>query len=506
MRDDADFAAYLVARWPSLVRALVLLGCPQHEAEDLARAGLAESYGSWDRVTREEDVDVFVYRAVLDRWHRAQQGVDPEGAPVPPHHGGGDAGQELDEAERLRWEVAAELAALPVERREALVLRFVADLTPSQVGDVLGEPVGVVPPRRPEQDYHLASEAIDVLAPQVGDVVGEARRQRRRRFRTTGLAVAALLVIAGAVAWFSTRPEPAPSTPLVVTRATNPVDVAWYAAGRLHLHDVVVELPRLTDLVEVGHAAVYTDSGGRVAVVDDGGHRRYVGEKDPGTRTPLVASVESGWAAWVDVSEGRPQLFVYDLARDRLLAARDVEAGSAAIAIDQDRVYYATPDGDLFWMPPDGSSVFLDRDGLADVSSATRVYQTGSRIDIVQPFFSVSYLRPGVSPQLSPGGTYVLARPPGSRDPGYRPLLYDARSGDSLETGFAEDELTLGAAFGPNHTVSYFVVRAADLRAGSGLEDDADPLVVLRTCDIATAACYDVVPVANAGIDPVFAH
>ena len=44
--DDEDFSAYVAARWASLVRVGVYLGCSQPEAEDLVQATLLR-HPSW---------------------------------------------------------------------------------------------------------------------------------------------------------------------------------------------------------------------------------------------------------------------------------------------------------------------------------------------------------------------------------------------------------------------------------------------------------------------------
>ena len=54
--DDADFVAYVGARWPFLVRSLTLMGCPAPEAERLVRAGLARCYVAWDEVLGSDGV------------------------------------------------------------------------------------------------------------------------------------------------------------------------------------------------------------------------------------------------------------------------------------------------------------------------------------------------------------------------------------------------------------------------------------------------------------------
>lgn len=139
--DDADFAAYLAARWPFLVRALVLLGCPQPDAEDLVRDGLARCYPGWRQVQEADDVDVYVHRAVLDGWHRHHRRREPSAAEQPA------AAQPVGDATDqvlLRRALVAQLAPLEPPDREAVVLRFVTDLTEEQVADVLDLPVGTL--------------------------------------------------------------------------------------------------------------------------------------------------------------------------------------------------------------------------------------------------------------------------------------------------------------------------------------------------------------------------
>ena len=136
MRDDADFAAYLAARWPFLVRAMVLIGCPRDEAEHVVRSGLARCYASWDRVRRADDVDVHVWATVLEGWHRSRrrrrQAVEMDRpAPEPV------AIDDPTDPVALCRALEAQLDRLTPEHREALVLRFVADLTEPQVADVL---------------------------------------------------------------------------------------------------------------------------------------------------------------------------------------------------------------------------------------------------------------------------------------------------------------------------------------------------------------------------------
>jgi hypothetical protein len=317
--------------------------------------------------------------------------------------------------------------------------------------------------------------------------------------------VAAGVVVIALGTW-TTRPssDQPDSSPPTVTPAKNPVDLSWYAGGKVHLDEVTVELPALTDLAGVAGGAVYGDASGAVGFVAADGSATVLGAKR--ATAPLVVSSENGWAAWVDGGGDGTELVLYDLAADEPLGWLDVARGSRPIAIDQDRVFYATPDGDLSWAPGVQPEP-LERNGLLDVDSATRVYGNGGRIEMVQSFFSVSFVRPGNGAMLSPGGAYALTRPPRSPyDEPFRPVLYDTRSGERVPSGLDPDERAIDAAFGPNHTVSYLVTREAELGGGPDLDGNSQPLVVLRSCDVASVACHDLIPLVRSGDRPLLAH
>jgi DNA-directed RNA polymerase specialized sigma24 family protein len=135
MRLDSDFAAYLVARWPALVRMLVLLGGRPAEAEDAVGAGLARAYADWAPISGSDDPDVHVYRSVLAAWARRSGRwweAPPDGAGGPDGSDGraGEPAPELAALER-------QLDRLTGDERLALVLRFAAGLDERQVAAVL---------------------------------------------------------------------------------------------------------------------------------------------------------------------------------------------------------------------------------------------------------------------------------------------------------------------------------------------------------------------------------
>src|SRR6478752_6038604 len=71
---DEEFAAYMAARQPSLLRTAYLLTGNRHTAEDLVQTAFAKLYLSWDRVQRRELVDGYVRRILVNEhsslWRR----------------------------------------------------------------------------------------------------------------------------------------------------------------------------------------------------------------------------------------------------------------------------------------------------------------------------------------------------------------------------------------------------------------------------------------------------
>ena len=72
---DAEFAEYMAARQPSLLRTAYLLTGDRHTAEDLVQTALAKLYLSWDKVQNRELVDGYVRRILVNEnnslWRRA---------------------------------------------------------------------------------------------------------------------------------------------------------------------------------------------------------------------------------------------------------------------------------------------------------------------------------------------------------------------------------------------------------------------------------------------------
>jgi len=352
MRRGDEFATWLAARWPAFVRTLVYLGHPQTDAERAAREAVARALPAWDRERRDGDVDVLVYRAVIEEHDRVQRRHDrPAEAPVEEH----DVPPGLGDRLERRRELEAHLATLPEQERVRTVLVHVAGLTDDEVDDVLGWAGAAPPLPMSGPDVRDACEAVPAPPAPVAGVLARSRSRRRTAW-TRGAAVAAVVaaVLAGTTWWTSgDGPDRGEVHP-----ADNPLPVPWYADGRLHLARVVVDVAGVEVLLAVPDGVVYSDDEGRVVHVDDAGGQRQIGETVPGSR--LVVEPDNGWVAWADPGDGDPELVVHDTLAGAEVGRRSLAAPGAGgepvgdhgpVAVDDERVYYSSPDGDFAWEP-----------------------------------------------------------------------------------------------------------------------------------------------------------
>jgi len=153
--DTDDYVAFVTARWPGLVRSVMLLGASRPEAEDVVQTALEGCLRSWRHVSVADDVDAYVYRSVVNAYAKSHRrrwwGERPtERLPEPAVDSG-----DLDRAETAGTVLSA-LRRLTREHREVLVLRFYADLSEKQAADVLGIAAGTVKSR--------TSRALDRIA------------------------------------------------------------------------------------------------------------------------------------------------------------------------------------------------------------------------------------------------------------------------------------------------------------------------------------------------------
>lgn len=140
---DEEFAEYMAARQPSLLRTAYLLTGDRHAAEDLVQTSLAKLYLSWDKVQKREMVDGYVRRIMVNEnnslWRRAWKRREVSTDAVPDRVGVTD---RHDDGQRSAlWDF---VQTLPRKQRAVLVLRYYEDLSEAEVADILGISVGTV--------------------------------------------------------------------------------------------------------------------------------------------------------------------------------------------------------------------------------------------------------------------------------------------------------------------------------------------------------------------------
>ena len=411
-RDDNEFTAYLAARWPALVRTLVFLGHTEQDAHAVALDALVRIYPDWSRLQREEDVEVAVYRELLDARGRhlrhGARGRGPAAAPAPPAPPPG----LVEQAER-REEVEAALAQMTPGDRMVVVLESVAELSDDQVADVLDTHVGARP-QLADADVRLALEAVPVDPLRAQEVAERSQARRRRLWARVGVVGAVILVLVLGGNWVSARLDAVGD----IERDANPLPVAWYANGKLHLTDVTVGVRPVLQLVSVPGGVVLSNDEGQVLLVEDDGDQQQIG--DTVTGTPLVVEQDNGWVAWADPGAGDPELVVFDTrvgdeVGRRSLAGLGTGGGqpvgeSGPIAIDEERVHYRIRDQDFAWEPVPGDTFGLAGElvDMADDASISGGHGLHQLLVRAQPYAAPRSVI-GDDARLTPDGRYVMA-------------------------------------------------------------------------------------------------
>src|ERR671921_727993 len=139
---DADFASYMAARQPSLLRTAYLLTGDRHTAEDLVQTAFAKLYLSWDKVQRRELVDGYVRRILVNEhnslWRRAFKRREVASGEVPERQ---TRDRHDEGAGAALWTF---VQTLPRRQRAVIVLRYYEDLSEAETAEVLGVSVGTV--------------------------------------------------------------------------------------------------------------------------------------------------------------------------------------------------------------------------------------------------------------------------------------------------------------------------------------------------------------------------
>jgi len=143
---DADMAvtALYSAHYRSLVRLAALLVRDVASAEEVVQDAFVAIHGAWRRLRDPDKALAYLRQSVVNRSrsvlsHRAVvEKYAPKGLPDAPSAENGAIG-ELE-----RSAVIEALRALPARQREALVLRYYADLSEAEIADAMGISKGAV--------------------------------------------------------------------------------------------------------------------------------------------------------------------------------------------------------------------------------------------------------------------------------------------------------------------------------------------------------------------------
>ncbi|HEY1135655.1 MAG TPA: SigE family RNA polymerase sigma factor [Nocardioides sp.] len=132
-----DFATWVHARGPALLRFAHLATGGSPDAADLVQEALVAAYPRWSRLARTATAEAYVRRSIVNasvsRWRRDRRLVsvaDPE------PHGSvlADPAEGLTDS-TVAWDLCR---TLPPVQRAAVVLRFFEDRTFAEVAAVLG--------------------------------------------------------------------------------------------------------------------------------------------------------------------------------------------------------------------------------------------------------------------------------------------------------------------------------------------------------------------------------
>lgn len=134
-----DFDGFFASEYPLVVRALALALGDRELAEDAAQEGFARALAHWATVSTKDRPTTWVYVVAMNRARDHLRHIARRPAPAPPAGLGDPAG-----AVATAVTVRAAIADLTPRQRQAVVLRYLADLTVQEMAVAMGCAVGTV--------------------------------------------------------------------------------------------------------------------------------------------------------------------------------------------------------------------------------------------------------------------------------------------------------------------------------------------------------------------------
>jgi RNA polymerase sigma-70 factor (sigma-E family) len=140
---DLDFASYVAARRPALLRGARAVAGDPHTAEDLLQASLLRVLVRWHTLRDPGAADAYVRRTITRQhvsWHRQPWRRAARPAEWLPE----DATPASDPAVADTGDVWALVMTLPAVQRATIVLRYYEQLSVAETAAVLGCSTGTV--------------------------------------------------------------------------------------------------------------------------------------------------------------------------------------------------------------------------------------------------------------------------------------------------------------------------------------------------------------------------
>lgn len=154
VQDRPEFAAFVAARWPALLRTAFLLTGDWASGEDLLQSTLEQCWPRWNRL--KGNPEPYVRKAMLRVFltSRRRWWIGEVPTVQLPEVAVDDATGVVDERDRV-WRA---LQRLPRRQRAVVVLRYFDDLAENETAEVLGISVGTV---KSQTSKALASLRVD---------------------------------------------------------------------------------------------------------------------------------------------------------------------------------------------------------------------------------------------------------------------------------------------------------------------------------------------------------
>jgi RNA polymerase sigma-70 factor (sigma-E family) len=141
---DAALVELYTAQYVGLVRLAALLLHDTAAAEDVVQDAFVAMHGAWRRLRDEDKALAYLRQSVVNRSRSRLRHLTVArriSTPADPDVQSAEAGA-MTQLERAR--VSTALRRLPLRQREALVLRYYADLSEAQIAAAMGCSAGTV--------------------------------------------------------------------------------------------------------------------------------------------------------------------------------------------------------------------------------------------------------------------------------------------------------------------------------------------------------------------------